>query len=82
LFPPLAVAGPSKRVSRGPGDFTRSTETHVGTAGSLTFKLDHVTVGDSQLILTGLDDELTGSNPMFVTVSGQVIFGAGSPFFD
>ena len=51
-------------------------------AGSLSFVLDRVTTGNSQLILTGLDDEVAGSNPMVVTVNGQVVYDAGSPFFD
>lgn len=50
--------------------------------GSLTFVLDRVTLGDSQLVLTGLDDELTGGNPIVITVNSQVIFEGASPFYD
>jgi hypothetical protein len=51
-------------------------------AGSLTFELDRVTAGNSQLVLTGLDDELTSRNPMVVTVNGAVVFNGPNPFFD
>ena len=49
-------------------------------SASLTFDLDRVTAGSSRLVLTGLDDELAGRNPIVITVNGAVVYDDGSPF--
>lgn len=54
----------------------------INPSGVFTFDLDAVTIGNSELVLTGLDDEMAGGNPIVVTVNGKVIFDDESSFYD
>lgn len=47
---------------------------------TLRFRLSGAPTGPATLIVSGLDDELAGPNPMAIAVNGQVVFEGASPF--
>lgn len=49
-------------------------------SATLTFDADEATGGESELVLTGLDDEFSGQNPIVVTVNGEVVYQGASGF--
>lgn len=55
----------------------------VGTgyeAGTLTFSVAEAPTGPLTLVLTGLDDELSGKNRLVVTINGTMIFAGPNTF--
>jgi hypothetical protein len=55
----------------------------VGTGyetGTLTFTVEQAPTEPLTLILTGLDDELSGTNPLVVTINGTTIFEGPNAF--
>lgn len=47
---------------------------------TLRFRLSGAPTGPATLIVSGLDDELAGPNPMAIAVNGQIVFEGASPF--
>lgn len=52
------------------------------SSASLPFTVDAVRLGKSELVITGLDDELAGGNPIQIAINGEVVFDDASPFYD
>ena len=51
-------------------------------SASLPFSLESVRLGTSELVITGLDDELAGGNPIQIAINGEAVFDDDSPFYE
>ena len=47
---------------------------------TLAFALESAPSGEAVLLITGVDDEVGGNNPIVITVNGVEVYSGGSPF--